>query len=192
MPIDSKMFGVTFSTLTHDEIVTKVTLETIAKSAGPRSIFTANLDHIVQLRLNDRLRRAYGRAWVVTADGMPVFLYAKVRGARMDMVLFRSMGRKKRSQFGRRREWHTRRPTSNKGAAEIYSVTCASRACRTGAASTRPAEKSGKVSSRSQMRLSIESVYFDLDVSIDRHRCHNRDRLHRIRAGLADQLAQSA
>jgi N-acetylglucosaminyldiphosphoundecaprenol N-acetyl-beta-D-mannosaminyltransferase len=85
MPIDSKIFGVTFSSLTHEEIVTKVTLETIVKSAGSRIIFTANLDHIVQLRLNDRLRRAYGRAWVVTADGMPVFLYAKARGAAIPM-----------------------------------------------------------------------------------------------------------
>jgi N-acetylglucosaminyldiphosphoundecaprenol N-acetyl-beta-D-mannosaminyltransferase len=77
----SKVFGLAFSSMTRAELVANATGAPIVKGAGPRSIYTANLDHIVQLRRNVRLRGAYSQAWAVTADGMPVFLYAKARGA---------------------------------------------------------------------------------------------------------------
>lgn len=77
----SAIFGLQFAPMTQAELVAKVTGDSIAKGAGPRCIYTANLDHIVHLRRNPRLRQAYRKAWAVTADGMPVFLYAKARGA---------------------------------------------------------------------------------------------------------------
>jgi N-acetylglucosaminyldiphosphoundecaprenol N-acetyl-beta-D-mannosaminyltransferase len=67
--------------MTQSELAAEVALEPPAKGTGPRSIHTANLDHIVQLQRNPRLRQAYENAWIVTADGMPVFVYAKLRGA---------------------------------------------------------------------------------------------------------------
>ena len=76
----SAIFGLEFSPMTRAELASKVTKEAVPAGAGPRSIYTANLDHIVQLRRNPKLRRAYHKAWAVTADGMPVFLYAKIRG----------------------------------------------------------------------------------------------------------------
>jgi N-acetylglucosaminyldiphosphoundecaprenol N-acetyl-beta-D-mannosaminyltransferase len=77
----SEVFGLAFSSMTQAELVANATSVPIVKGAGPRSIYTANLDHIVQLRRNTRLRGAYSKAWAITADGMPVFLYAKARGA---------------------------------------------------------------------------------------------------------------
>lgn len=81
MLLPSKIFGLYFSQATRSELAEKVAGEPVAKGAGPRSIHTANLDHVVQLRRNPRLRQAYDNAWAITADGMPVFLYAKARGA---------------------------------------------------------------------------------------------------------------
>jgi N-acetylglucosaminyldiphosphoundecaprenol N-acetyl-beta-D-mannosaminyltransferase len=46
---------------------------------GVRSVVTANLDHIVQLRVNPQLRSAYDNAWRRTIDGTPVLLYARMR-----------------------------------------------------------------------------------------------------------------
>ncbi|MDZ5698895.1 WecB/TagA/CpsF family glycosyltransferase [Chelativorans sp. M5D2P16] len=43
-------------------------------------LFTANLDHIVKMRSNGAFRAAYDRASFVTADGMPVYFYARWRG----------------------------------------------------------------------------------------------------------------
>ena len=48
---------------------------------GVRLVVTANLDHVVQLRHDARLQRAYANAWRRTIDGWPVFLYAWLRGA---------------------------------------------------------------------------------------------------------------
>lgn len=41
------------------------------------SVFTLNLDHLVQLRHNERFRRAYSSARFVTADGAPVARLAR-------------------------------------------------------------------------------------------------------------------
>lgn len=81
----SEIFGLQFAPMTQSELVAKVTSDPIPKGSGPRCIYTANLDHIVHLRRNPRLRQAYRQAWAVTADGMPVFLYAKARGAALHM-----------------------------------------------------------------------------------------------------------
>lgn len=59
-------------------------LETLLRRApdggGPRLLVTMNLDHVVQLRRHPGFRAAYGRAAVVTLDGAPVWLYARLRG----------------------------------------------------------------------------------------------------------------
>ena len=81
MPANSKVFGLDLSPMTRAELAAKIAREPPAKGAGPRSIHTANLDHIVQLQRNPGLSQAYDKAWIVTADGMPVFVYAKLRGA---------------------------------------------------------------------------------------------------------------
>jgi len=47
---------------------------------GARLLVTANVDHISNLVRNSRFRAAYAGAWIATADGTPVFLYARLRG----------------------------------------------------------------------------------------------------------------
>jgi len=75
------VFGLNFSPKSQAELAAQITRDRIGEGAGLRCIYTANLDHIVQLRRNPELRQAYSRAWAVTADAMPVFLYAKARRA---------------------------------------------------------------------------------------------------------------
>jgi N-acetylglucosaminyldiphosphoundecaprenol N-acetyl-beta-D-mannosaminyltransferase len=75
------VFGLEFSPLTQAELAAILLNTKVPRGRGPLSILTANLDHIVQIRNNPELRAAYHGAWVVTADGMPVFVYARMRGA---------------------------------------------------------------------------------------------------------------
>lgn len=75
------IFGIRFSPVTTDDLVRALTGPPIPEREGPRVIVTANLDHIVQLSRNEAFRASYDRAWVVTADGMPVLLYAKLKRA---------------------------------------------------------------------------------------------------------------
>ena len=49
------------------------------KVGVPFCVFTMNLDHLVKLRRNARLRNAYERASIVTADGAPVAWLARTQ-----------------------------------------------------------------------------------------------------------------
>jgi len=75
------VFGLEFSPLTQSELVSQIARRKTPKGSGPRTVVTANIDHIAHLAENSEFRAAYRQAWVVTADGMPVFAYAKLRGA---------------------------------------------------------------------------------------------------------------
>lgn len=77
--VDS-VFGLTFSASGEAEIARTITDGDVPRGRGPRIVVTANLDHVVTMSHSAALRQAYDRAWVVTADGMPVYLYAKLRG----------------------------------------------------------------------------------------------------------------
>jgi len=77
----SLVFGLEFSPLTQSELVSQIAGRSAPRGSGPRAVVTANLDHIAHLTESAEFRAAYSNAWVVTADGMPVFAYAKLRGA---------------------------------------------------------------------------------------------------------------
>jgi N-acetylglucosaminyldiphosphoundecaprenol N-acetyl-beta-D-mannosaminyltransferase len=72
-------FGLRFSTSTRAELVQALKNSRVPTGSGARIICTANLDHIVQLQKNAALRDAYAAAWCVTADGLPVFAYARFK-----------------------------------------------------------------------------------------------------------------
>ena len=72
-------FGLRLSSLTRAEIVDLIIHEPVRPHGGAQVVCTANLDHIVQLRNNEGLRTAYDAAWCITADGMPVYLYARLK-----------------------------------------------------------------------------------------------------------------
>ena len=46
---------------------------------GVRLVVTANTDHVVLLNENAALRQAYRRSWRHTIDGMPLWLYGRIR-----------------------------------------------------------------------------------------------------------------
>lgn len=74
-----QIFGLQFSALDEQALVAQMATAEVPSGTGPKRLATANLDHIVQMARNDAFRRAYDRAWTITADGMPVYLYARLR-----------------------------------------------------------------------------------------------------------------
>jgi len=77
----SAVFGIEFCPLSQSQLVSEIATQKIPSGGGPRMVVTTNVDHVAHLTQNSAFRRAYKRAWVVTADGMPVFVYARLRGA---------------------------------------------------------------------------------------------------------------
>ncbi len=75
------VFGIEFCPHSISELVALITRDVPDPDERPRTIVTANLDHIARLPHDPDFRRAYERAWAVTADGAPVYLYARLRGA---------------------------------------------------------------------------------------------------------------
>ena len=73
------VFGLRFSPLTRPQLVDILRGTPVAPGEGARIVCTANLDHIVNLQRNASMRAAYDDAWCVTADGMPVFAYARMK-----------------------------------------------------------------------------------------------------------------
>jgi N-acetylglucosaminyldiphosphoundecaprenol N-acetyl-beta-D-mannosaminyltransferase len=79
LPGEKAVFGIAFSRLTGEQIVRRMLFEPVPPGEGARLLATANVDHISNLVRNARFRAAYQHAWVATADGMPVYLYARLR-----------------------------------------------------------------------------------------------------------------
>jgi N-acetylglucosaminyldiphosphoundecaprenol N-acetyl-beta-D-mannosaminyltransferase len=69
-----------------EQLVDHMARGSVPRGHGPYMVFTANLDHIVKLRTDDRFRDAYRKADIVTADGMPVYAYARMRGAKVSHI----------------------------------------------------------------------------------------------------------
>lgn len=73
-------FGLLFEAKTESELADELASVLPPPGSGAHAVFTANLNHIVDLRRDPEFRAAYKAAWKVTADGTPVFLYARLRG----------------------------------------------------------------------------------------------------------------
>lgn len=76
---NNQVFGIRLSSLTRSEIVDRL-LDPPCSGVGMRLVATANLDHVVTLRKDPVFRTSYDRAWLVTADGAPIFAYARMLG----------------------------------------------------------------------------------------------------------------
>jgi N-acetylglucosaminyldiphosphoundecaprenol N-acetyl-beta-D-mannosaminyltransferase len=72
------LFRFRFSTEELEALATRIATSP-EPGQGVRAVVTANLDHVVQLRSNPRLRAAYQHAWRRTIDGTPVLIYARMR-----------------------------------------------------------------------------------------------------------------
>ena len=77
-----RIFGLRLFPFRQDRLVDLLLADPVA-GTGLRMVATANLSHIVALRKDPRFRAAYRGAWIVTADGMPVYLYAKLLGLKV-------------------------------------------------------------------------------------------------------------
>jgi N-acetylglucosaminyldiphosphoundecaprenol N-acetyl-beta-D-mannosaminyltransferase len=75
------VFGIEFSPHDKESLVRDLTRTPVRAGTGLSLVVTANTDHIVNLLRNERFRAAYRSAKVATADGAPVALYARLRGA---------------------------------------------------------------------------------------------------------------
>lgn len=80
MARSTHVFGLVFSKATKAQLVDALS-KPLPRGNGPRTILTANVDHIIHLTRDADFRDCYRAAWIVTADGMPVYLYARWRGA---------------------------------------------------------------------------------------------------------------
>jgi len=81
VPVEhSIILGISFSPLTRDMLLHRLLNDPVPSGDGARLLVTANVDHISNLVRNSRFRAAYAGAWIATADGTPVFLYARLRG----------------------------------------------------------------------------------------------------------------
>lgn len=74
------VFGVRLSPLTRAGVVGAL-LAPPPAGEGAQLVATLNLDHVVRLQRDPDFRAAYARAALATADGAPVFAYARWRGA---------------------------------------------------------------------------------------------------------------
>lgn len=85
-PVSSDFFveGLTVSTLSLAE-----TAKHICNSAGTvaaPTVFTLNLDHVVKMQKHPMFRIAYTRAGLITADGFPIVLAARLQGKSISRV----------------------------------------------------------------------------------------------------------
>ncbi|MEZ5785263.1 MAG: WecB/TagA/CpsF family glycosyltransferase [Xanthobacteraceae bacterium] len=76
----NSVFGLSLSDITRKELVKLLVRDFVPPGNGPRLIATANLDHVANLARFPEFRDAYNSAWLITADGAPVYLYARLRG----------------------------------------------------------------------------------------------------------------
>jgi N-acetylglucosaminyldiphosphoundecaprenol N-acetyl-beta-D-mannosaminyltransferase len=77
----AEVFGIDFSPRDKEQLVELLTLEPVPGGSGIAMVVTANIDHVVNLLRNAAFRNAYGSARLATADGFPVAVYARLRGA---------------------------------------------------------------------------------------------------------------
>ncbi|HEX4198297.1 MAG TPA: WecB/TagA/CpsF family glycosyltransferase [Caulobacteraceae bacterium] len=76
------LFGARISSSSRAELVRQMSGEPPV-GGGARLLVTMNLDHVVRLQKTPAFRAAYDRAWTVTIDGAPVWLYSRLKGFRI-------------------------------------------------------------------------------------------------------------
>jgi N-acetylglucosaminyldiphosphoundecaprenol N-acetyl-beta-D-mannosaminyltransferase len=74
--------GIEFDNVTMKEAVAAIA-RMAQKSAAPRIVCTANLDHLATIRKDDDFRRVYENADFVVADGMPLVWLSRFSGVQL-------------------------------------------------------------------------------------------------------------
>ena len=76
------IFGLRFSPLSSAEIADQIAVG-VPSEHSANMLYTANLDHVVKMRHVEGFRQAYRRADIITADGFPIYFYARLRGVKL-------------------------------------------------------------------------------------------------------------
>src|SRR5579884_2288284 len=74
--------GVEFDNVTMQEGVAAI-IRMAQKSATPRIVCTANLDHLATIRRDPEFRSIYQEADFIVADGMPLVWLSRLSGVRL-------------------------------------------------------------------------------------------------------------
>ncbi|MDP9837164.1 N-acetylglucosaminyldiphosphoundecaprenol N-acetyl-beta-D-mannosaminyltransferase [Neorhizobium huautlense] len=74
------LLGFKFSTW-NEEVMLAALSAPAPRGEGLQLLVTANVDHIVRLTQDAEFREAYRSSWKAVVDGMPVLIYARLRGA---------------------------------------------------------------------------------------------------------------
>ena len=74
------LFGISFTSSRFDELVTDILADSAPPDSPCRLLVTANVDHIVRLKVDEEFRQAYAAAWQITMDGAPIALTAALAG----------------------------------------------------------------------------------------------------------------
>ncbi len=77
--VPRRVFGLTIYPHRQEDLVREILDDT--PHEGARLVATVNVDHVVTLQADPTFRSAYAWAWRITADGAPVYAYAKSVGA---------------------------------------------------------------------------------------------------------------
>lgn len=77
-----RLGGVDFDNVTMQDAVAAI-IRMAQKSATPRVVCTANLDHLATIRRDDEFRAIYENADFVVADGMPLVWLSRLSGTRL-------------------------------------------------------------------------------------------------------------
>lgn len=73
-------FGLNFTELTTNEIVDKVVAIDVNEEDEFKLLVTTNVDHLVTMKKNEQFKSLCENAWVVTADGFPVYKFLRFMG----------------------------------------------------------------------------------------------------------------
>lgn len=68
-------FGLNFTSLTANEIVSKIVCTKVAENQEFKLLVTTNIDHLITMKKNPQFKSACENAWIVTADGFPVYKF---------------------------------------------------------------------------------------------------------------------
>lgn len=84
LALPPKIFGFTPSSWSAREIAEAIVARPRGATDGVGLVVTANIDHVAQLRHDPDFAAAYAAAKIVTCDGFPVKIYARLRGCEVD------------------------------------------------------------------------------------------------------------
>lgn len=108
MEANKSVFGLYFSLLDARQIVEKVLEDKCLENDPLRSVITTNVDHLVNMSKNPEFKTVCQDAWLLTADGFPVYKFlsfigidvpARITGADLFPPIIKGLNRQFHTPF---------------------------------------------------------------------------------------------